>query len=71
MVGNGWEMVGVNPTYVLQAGAFLAEVEEGSFTFPTHDGTTIKKRSRWANGNPDSEIRMHDGKPIVLPIPPF
>ncbi len=24
MVGNGWEMVGVYPTYVLQAGAFLA-----------------------------------------------
>ena len=29
MVGNGWEMVGVYPTYVLQAGAFLA----GAFLF--------------------------------------
>ena len=24
MVGSGWEMVGVYPTYVLQAGTFLA-----------------------------------------------
>ena len=24
MVGNGWEMVGVHPTYVLRSGAFLA-----------------------------------------------
>ena len=30
MVGNGWEMVGVYPTYVLQAGAFLAG---GRFVF--------------------------------------
>ena len=28
-VGNGWEMVGVNPTYVLRSGAFLA----GAFLF--------------------------------------
>ena len=24
MVGNGWEMLGVYPTYVLRSGAFLA-----------------------------------------------
>ena len=24
MAGNGWDMIGVYPTYVLQAGAFLA-----------------------------------------------
>ena len=29
MVGNGWEMVGVYPTYVLRSGAFLA----GAFFF--------------------------------------
>ena len=29
MVGNGWEIVGVYPTYVLRSGAFLA----GAFFF--------------------------------------
>ncbi len=36
MVGNGWEMVGVYPTYVLRSGAFLAGAFflQKSATFP-------------------------------------
>ena len=36
MAGNGWEMVGVYATYVLQAGAFLAGHSFSQKSVPFH-----------------------------------
>ena len=55
------EMVGVYPTYVLQAGAFLAR----AFV------VFLKSRSLVNTNFTDSEIRMHDEKQICSPIPLF
>ena len=63
MVGNGWEMVGVYPTYVLQAGAFLVCRTQVVFDALTcGDGHIFIDKA-------DSEIRKDVGKPICFPIP--